>query len=159
MLQRRVIRAATVVTALALVPASACAPPPAHSTAPVFDGLDAEELRATERARLRSLVAADTAAARRLHADDFQVVNPAGRAFSREQYLRDVAAGVIDYLAWEADSIAVRIYGGVAALRYQSRVEMTVRGEPRRMHAWNTVLYERRAGRWQVVWVQITEAP
>ena len=136
--QTRVIRAATVISALSLVAASACAPPLARSAATAFEG---------------------PAAARRLHADDFQVVNPVGRAFFRERYLDDVGAGVIDYLVWEADSIAVRIYGEGAALRYQSQVEMTVRGEPRRMRAWNTALYERRDGRWQLVWFQVTEVP
>ena len=46
-----------------------------------------EQLREIERARLRALVAGDMAAARALHADDFQLVTPLGTAISKEQYL------------------------------------------------------------------------
>jgi Domain of unknown function (DUF4440) len=53
----------------------------------------ADQLRAIERARLRSLVDADVAIARRLHADDFELINPRGGTLSKEQYLRDIASG------------------------------------------------------------------
>ena len=38
----------------------------------------ADQLRAVERARLRSLVEAGLETARRLHADDFELINPVG---------------------------------------------------------------------------------
>jgi hypothetical protein len=47
----------------------------------------ADELRAAERKRLRSLVEADVETARRLHADDFQLINPLGGSVSKDQYL------------------------------------------------------------------------
>lgn len=48
----------------------------------------ADQLRAIERARLRSLVDADVATALRLHADDVELINPVGGTLSKEQYLR-----------------------------------------------------------------------
>lgn len=48
---------------------------------------EADRLRAIERERLRALVAADMDVAERLHAADFQLINPAGAVLSREQYL------------------------------------------------------------------------
>ena len=51
----------------------------------------ADRLRAVERARLRSLVDADVTTARRLHADDFELINPNGGTLSKEKYLKDVA--------------------------------------------------------------------
>ena len=59
---------------------------------------EADLIRATERERLRSLVEADMAVARSLHADDFQLINPRGEYFSKEQYLGGVASGEFDYL-------------------------------------------------------------
>ena len=38
----------------------------------------ADQLRTIERARLRTLVDADVATARRLHADNFELINPVG---------------------------------------------------------------------------------
>jgi hypothetical protein len=43
-----------------------------------------DQLRAIERERLRSLVDADVATARRLHADDFELINPKGGSLSKE---------------------------------------------------------------------------
>lgn len=119
---------------------------------------EADLIRATERERLRALVEANVARARQLHADDFQLINPAGAAISKEQYLGGIGSGQIDYLFWEPDSIAVRLYGEAAVIRYPSHLEIVVQGRhiPRRRY-WHTDLYERRDGQWQVVWSQATE--
>jgi hypothetical protein len=121
------------------------------------DPAAAEILRATERERLRALVAADVARARRLHAESFQLINPLGGALSKEQYLGGIESGQIHYLFWEPDAIAVRVYGSIAALRYQSQLEVVVLGRhiPRQRY-WHTDLYEQRDGRWQVVWSHAT---
>jgi uncharacterized protein DUF4440 len=52
---------------------------------------DADRVRATERDRLRALVDADIAAARQLHADDFQLITPSGDSLSKDDYLGQVA--------------------------------------------------------------------
>jgi uncharacterized protein (TIGR02246 family) len=121
-------------------------------------GREVEAIRATERERLRALVAGDVAAAARFHADDFQLVNPPGGVLTKEQYLGGLAAGVFDYLVWEPDSIAVRLHGDAAVIRYRSQLEIVVQGEKTSKRPyWHTDLYERRDGRWQVVWSQATE--
>jgi hypothetical protein len=117
-----------------------------------------DELRATERERLRSLVEGDLATARRLHADDFQLINPAGVALSKEQYLGELASGALDYLLWEPGAIEVRRYGDAAAvIRYQAQAQAIAAGQkiPLRRF-WHTDVYEKRDGRWQVVWSQAT---
>lgn len=118
----------------------------------------ADLLRATERERLRALVAADLDAARPLHADDFQLITPAGGVLTKTQYLEGVAAGYLNYRVWEPDpDIDVRLYGPSAVIRYQARLHMSLggaAGELRRY--WHTDLYELRDGQWQVVWSQAT---
>jgi hypothetical protein len=118
---------------------------------------EADILRMTEHERLRALVAADVARARQLHTDDFQLINPLGGVLSKNQYLEGIGSGQLDYLFWEADSIAVRVYGDAAVIRYQSQLEIVVEGQhiPRQRY-WHTDLYERRDGQWQVVWSQAT---
>ncbi|HEU4681413.1 MAG TPA: nuclear transport factor 2 family protein [Gemmatimonadales bacterium] len=130
-----------------IVAGTACGPPAG----------DADSLRATERERLRALVAGDVTRARPLHADDFQLINPRGGDLSKEQYLGGIASGQIDYLFWEPDSIAVRLYRDAAVIRYPSQLEIVVQGAhiPRQRY-WHTDLYERRDGRWQVVWSHAT---
>ena len=119
---------------------------------------DEEAIQATERERLRALVAKDMSVARQLHADDFQLVTPGGTPYSKDEYLGGVASGEVNYLIWEPDSpIEVRLYGEGAAIRYRSRIEGVMSGEHVALdHYWHTDIYERRDGRWQVVWSQAT---
>lgn len=122
------------------------------------EDLEVAQLRTTERERLRALVAVDLAVARALHADDFQLITPAGRTFSKEQYMGAVARGDINYLIWEPDSaIEVRLYGAVALIRYQAHLEMGDPGHTTKLRCWHTDSYEKRDGHWQVVWSQATE--
>lgn len=119
---------------------------------------DDEAIRAVERERLRSLVEADLATAEQLHAGDFQLINPFGGSLTKEQYLGAIRSGVLDYLVWDPGTIDVRANGNNAVIRYQSRLEVVFQGQkiPLRSY-WHTDYYERREGRWQVVWSQATE--
>jgi hypothetical protein len=126
---------------------------------PVGGDRDVELLRSTERERLRALVTGDVERAKQLHSEDFQLINPLGGALSKEQYLGGIGSGQIRYLYWEPESIAVRLYGDVAALRYRSQLEIVVQGRhiPRQRY-WHTDLYERHGAQWQVVWSHGTSA-
>ena len=116
---------------------------------------EADQLRAVERARLRSLVEADIETAQRVHADDFQLVDPSGATSSKEQYLGQVASGELDYLTWEPETIEVRRYGDGAVLRYRAQAQAIFRGQRVPLRSfWHTDVYEKRNGRWEVVWSQ-----
>ena len=119
---------------------------------------EANLLRDTERERLRALVSGNMEVLHRLHADDFQLINPFGGSLSKEQYLAGIASGEIDYLIWNPENIDVRLHGSAAVIRYRSELEIIVRGQliSRRPY-WHTDLYEQRDGRWQVVWSHATE--
>ncbi len=122
-------------------------------------GAAVERLRATERERLQALVSGDVARAAQLHADDFQLINPLGGALSKDQYLGGISSGQIRYLHWEPGTIAVRVYGDAAMMRYLSELEIVVQGRhiPRQRY-WHTDLYERHGSQWQVVWSHATAA-
>jgi Domain of unknown function (DUF4440) len=120
----------------------------------------ADRLRAIEQTRAQALVDADTATARKLMADDFQLINPGGAPQSREELLGAVKAGVLDFLAnTPASPITVRLYGNAAVLRYQRNFDLVIAGTRLTHKAWSTELYERRHGRWQIVWEQTTAIP
>jgi ketosteroid isomerase-like protein len=123
----------------------------------------ADQLRALERARLHALVAGDTTTAGKVMAGDFQAIPPTGDPLARKDYLGTVAAGVIDYLVFEPVSpIVVRRSGDSAALRYKVSFDIIAGGPggTRVTHkGWITELWERRAGRWLIVWEQATAIP
>jgi hypothetical protein len=119
---------------------------------------DEASVIAAERQRLGALVNGDMNTAERLHAHDFNVINPLGRSLSRAAYLSSVASGESDYFSWQPQNIEVRVHGPMAVIRYRSRVEMAVRGQRLpMMEAWNTGVYERRQGQWMIVWFQVTQ--
>lgn len=138
--------------------ASTASVQPASTGVPSNRELDADVIRNTERERLRSLVEANLEVASRLHADDFQLINPFGGSLSKDEYLGAIASGQVDYLHWEPETIAVRFYGSAAVIRYRSQLEIVVRGQKiSRRPYWHTDLYEKRNEQWQVVWSQATE--
>ena len=118
------------------------------------------ELVQIEQLRLRALVDADVAVAEGIHAHDFQLITPGGDAYSKVQYLGDVASGVIDYRVWEPLDIEVQVRGDAGCLRYHSNLEIVVGGRHIALSRyWHTDYYERRDGRWQVIWSHATEIP
>jgi Domain of unknown function (DUF4440) len=116
----------------------------------------ADALRQAEQTRLQALVDADVAVAGRLIAGDFELINPLGEVLTRADLLGAVSSGAIDFLSDEASSpIRVRRHGNTAVLRYRHTVDIQVAGVGHLTHpAWSTALYERRNGRWQIVWEQ-----
>ena len=119
---------------------------------------ESDVIRTLERERLRALVDGNMEVAERLHADDFQLINPLGASYSKAQYLGGIASGQLKYLVWEPESIAVRVHGPAAAIRYQAKLAIVVQGnEVPLKRYWHTDCYEKRDGRWQVVWSQATE--
>jgi hypothetical protein len=119
---------------------------------------EADDVRAAERERIRAVLKGDMEVARRLHADDFQLVTPLGVVLTKEQYLGGIAAGAFHYLVFEVDSpIDVRMYAEVALIRYRAQVQIEVQGQKySRAPYWFIDAYERREGQWQVVWSQGT---
>jgi len=115
---------------------------------------EVETLKSLENQRLASLVNADIEVASRLHADDFQLITPTGNSYSKEQYLGDISSGILDYVSWQPSDFSVRVYDGVAAIRYEdSDFLVAFDGEPVWTgHLKHTNLYEKRDGHWVIVW-------
>jgi|tagenome__1003787_1003787.scaffolds.fasta_scaffold20909534_3 hypothetical protein len=129
-------------------------------TAPAMSSQEADRVRATERMRLRALVDANVGVARKLSANDFQLINPAGGSLAIDDYLGAIRAGDIDYLRFEpASPIVVRLYDRAAVLRFQVNFDLVVFGLRLTHQAWITELYEQRHGAWQILWEQATAVP
>lgn len=119
-----------------------------------------EEIAHIERQRVAALVSGDMKTASRLHAPDFQLINPLGGALTKEEYLGGLESGFLDYLVWQPGEISVRRRGKTAVLRYQSQLQIVIGGEPQPLgRYWHTDYYEKRRGGWQVVWSHATAIP
>lgn len=114
----------------------------------------ANVVRATEQARLHALVNKDVEAADKLHAADFELIDPVGETLSKEAAIDSGAA--FRYTSWKPISpIRVRVYGDAAVIRYKSEIELN----GQRGQYWHTDVYEKRAGQWKIVWAQTTGIP
>ena len=116
-----------------------------------------DDFRSLERTRLRALVERNMELADQLHASEFHLITPRGTTHSRESYLAAVEAGDLVYVKWEAAAILVRLFRGVALLRYQAELEIRrAPGASSSFGCWHTDSYELHNGLWQVVWSQAT---
>lgn len=115
--------------------------------------MDLDFFRALEARRTRAIVDRDLALIEQLHAPDYQLVTPTGRAFSRTRYLALIAAEPF-YAGWEHGPMEVRASPEMAAVRYRARITFP---SGRIVHCWHTDLYELRGADWLAVWSQATE--
>ena len=120
-----------------------------------FEGMGLEQI---ERLRLKSFVDGDWETADALHADDFELINPFGVPHSKEQYLGPMKEGTFRYLSWDpVGDMQVCVVGDAGAIRYRAWVSVRL-GENILPEAFyrHTDYYEKRDGRWQVVFSQAT---
>ncbi len=118
----------------------------------------AQELAAVEQARLNAFVEGNWELLDELHAEDFELINPNGEPFTKSEYLDPMKEGEFRYLIFEPQG-EIRAEGGTeaGAVRYQSRLSVRI-GEtviPEAIYR-HTDYYEKRDGRWQVVFSQAT---
>ncbi len=119
----------------------------------------ADQIRAAETSLRQAVVDGDRAAAGKLLAPDFQLIDPFGAPENRRTYLDSIDGGV-DFVTLSAVSpIKVRLYGNTAVARFQQHF-VVVAGPDRLDHrGWITDVLERRNGRWLLVWSQTTATP
>jgi len=118
-----------------------------------------EFFRDLEKRRLKSLVDADIETAKKLHSDDFMLINPFGIVLTKEDYLGSIENGFLDYLFWEADdAIQVKLSENMATVRYSSQLEVIAGGKHYpKSRFWHTDVYIRDVGEWKVVYSHATE--
>ncbi len=113
----------------------------------------ANEVIEIEKERIRLMVAGDIAAADPYHADDFVLINPFGVELRKFDILNTVNAGDLEFVRQEITDYQVRVYGDAAVLRYRGPIEVRFQGQPvPEQLLWHLVTYEKRDGRWQIVW-------
>ena len=117
------------------------------------------DLRNIELARLRALVQRDMDTARRLHADDYELITPRGDRMSKAEYLGAIESGDLDCEVFEAVSEVDVLDGdhNLPVLRYRSDIRVDSPAGRFASVCWHTDCYRRtQKDGWQVVWSQAT---
>jgi hypothetical protein len=115
-----------------------------------------EFFRELEARRTKPLVQRVLVTLEQLHAEEYQLVTPAGNVIPRRAYL-DLIRAEPFYAAWDTVSeVQVRRAEDMAVVRYKARLKFP---SGRVVSCWHTDTYERRSVGWQAVWSQATEMP
>lgn len=85
-----------------------------------------------------AMIAKAEAVLREVHAEDFVLVHMTGKHQTREQYIRAIMDGTLNYYSAETEDLQISVNGDEATLRGRSRVNAAVFGGGR--HTWRLEL-------------------
>ena len=119
----------------------------------------ADQVRTAERTLLRAEVDGNTHTAGALLAPDLQLIDPTGGAGTRADDLANIGGGVDFVTLKPIKPISVRVHGDNAVARLKLKFKVVAFGQTVQHDGWTTDLWQRRDGRWQLVWSQTTAIP
>ena len=111
---------------------------------------DKEQIEALYREMYKAMIEKDTATLNLVHADDFVLTHMTGMHQSKQEYIKAIAGGTLNYYSAEHEQMDIKVSGDRATLRGRSRVNAAVFGGGR--HTWRLQLsFElvKHDGRWQ----------
>ena len=100
---------------------------------------DKEQIETLYREMYEAMVRKDTVTLIRVHADDFVLIHMTGMHQSKQEYIRAIANGTLNYYSAEHEQIDITIDGNHATLTGRSRVNAAVFGGGRQ--TWRLQLY------------------
>ncbi len=116
---------------------------------------DKQQIEALYREMYEAMVRKDTVTLISVHADDFVLTHMTGMHQSKQEYIRAIANGTLNYYSAEHEQIDITIDGNHATLTGRSRVNAAVFGGGR--HTWRLQLYfdlVKEDGKWRFTTVR-----
>jgi len=147
------------VTAVTPMAFAGAARPAAGQVGTAGQGRTAGQVRTAERTLLRAAVNGDTHTAGALLASDFQQIDVTGTPETRADYLANIGGGLDFVTLKPVKPISVRVHGDMALSRVKLRFKVVAHGTTVQHEGWTTDVFQRRNGRWKVVWSQSTAIP
>ena len=99
---------------------------------------DKEQIETLYREMYEAMVRKDTATLNRVHADDFVLTRMTGMHQSKQEYIRAIAGGTLNYYSAEHEQMDIKVEGNNATLIGRSRVNAAVFGGV--CHTWRLQL-------------------
>ena len=99
---------------------------------------DKQSIENLYREMYQAMVSKDTVTLNRVHADEFVLTHMTGMHQSKQEYIRSIAHGTLNYYSAEHEQIDIRVNGDHATLTGRSRVNAAVFGGGR--HTWRLQL-------------------
>ena len=99
---------------------------------------DKEQIEALYREMYKAMIEKDTATLNLVHADDFVLTHMTGMHQSKQEYIRAIAGGTLNYYSAEHEQMDIKVEGNHATLAGRSRVNAAVFGGG--CHTWRLQL-------------------
>ena len=110
---------------------------------------DEQLIEALYKQMYRAMVEKDTVTLNQVHADEFVLIHMTGMRQPKQEYIRAIANGTLNYYEAVHEQMDIRVSGNNATLTGRSRVSAAVFGGGR--HTWRLQLtfhLVKRNGRW-----------
>ena len=118
-------------------------------TMPCKEKEDESQIETLYRDMYEAMVAKDTVVLNRVHADDFVLTHMTGMHQSKQEYIKAITNGTLNYFSAEHEQMEIKVSGNHATLTGRSRVTAAVFGGGR--HTWRLKLsfqLEKRNSQW-----------
>ena len=99
---------------------------------------DKQLIEALYREMYQAMVSKDTVTLNRVHADNFVLYHMTGMQQSKQEYIRSIAHGTLNYYSADHEQMDITVNGDHATLTGRSRVNAAVFGGGR--HTWRLQL-------------------
>lgn len=91
-------------------------------------------------------------------ADEFIITDPHGPSFTKEQYLSDLAAGLVSFKSLVIDEIEVRVIDNTAVVTGKATADGRSKGEPYKGQYSFMDVYVRKSAGWQAILSAVNRA-
>ena len=97
-----------------------------------------QQIEALYREMYQAMIAKDTVTLSRIHADEFVLTHMTGKRQPKQEYIKAIANGTLNYYTAEHEQMEVSVSGSTTTLTGRSRVNAAVFGGGR--HTWRLQL-------------------
>jgi hypothetical protein len=118
-----------------------------------------DEVLALDERRLKAMIAGDVGELEKLLHRDLKYTHSSGLVDSKDSYIRGVRKKLWEYLSIDTSNAVMTVYGDTALIHCRLRIDLLVKGDPRRVDSLVLTVWIRDEGRWQVLAVHSTAYP
>jgi ketosteroid isomerase-like protein len=118
-----------------------------------------QEVRQMEEQRFEAMMKGDVATLDKLLADELTYTHASAQVDTKEKYLAPLKSGEIKIHKFDRSDIKVHVYGDAATITGEALVEVTVKGEDRKVHLRYADVWVKGNKGWQMVVWEATLIP
>ncbi len=118
-----------------------------------------QDVSKAEDARYDIMIRNDQPALAAILADEFVYHQPSGAIVRKAQYMANLKSGDVKINSAVRENVTIKVYGDTATAMGDTRVDVVLKGEPKKVHLRYLNVWLKRDGRWQLAARQSAYVP